>query len=388
MRLKAAAAVVLAVVCVSVTLRVDGADPATVTVKFVAPSEVQVGHAAEFAVEIGNPTDQPLSNVKIRAGCHAALTPTSASEGYELRSKALWWTIDSLAPGKTERLEFNCRAVEPTDRLVLRVSVTADGDVQVKQKGVLTIHPADDESTDPADPLAEPAGPIGPKPAGLGEPLVEDAKALKRLDPAKPLWIDLKNRQVVMLGQVCQTDAMLEMFVCLRNTKEHESVVTVDLEAYKVHAGLLAVGAKPGSPAKFQPVYIPAKGTEIEITLVYRDQRGRRREVRAQDWIVDSRTGRAMTHPFVFAGSRFWKDEETGQRHYLAESGDFICVSNFATAMLDVPIESSQAAGALMFRAATQQIPPLGTPVTLILSPKLPKTKDADPKEAETTDTR
>ena len=74
-----------------------------------------------------------------------------------------------------------------------------------------------------------------------------------------------------------------------------------------------------------------------------------------------------MTYPWVFAGSRFWTDEETGKQYYQAEGGDFICVSNFGTAALDIPVESSQSNDALEFEAFTERIPPLGTPVRLVL---------------------
>ena len=70
-----------------------------------------------------------------------------------------------------------------------------------------------------------------------------------------------------------------------------------------------------------------------------------------------------------FAGSYFWKDEETGKEYYQAEGGDFICVSNFSTAMLDIPVESSQSDAELMFEAFTERIPPRGTPVRLTLKP-------------------
>lgn len=80
-----------------------------------------------------------------------------------------------------------------------------------------------------------------------------------------------------------------------------------------------------------------------------------------------------MTHPWVFAGSGFWQDEETGKEYYKAESGDLICVSNFSTAMLDIPIESSQVNDGLMFEANTEKIPRLGTPVRVVLKPKLPQ---------------
>jgi hypothetical protein len=56
---------------------------------------------------------------------------------------------------------------------------------------------------------------------------------------------------------------------------------------------------------------------------------------------ANTRTGKPLEYPWVFAGSGFWVDETTGEKSYLAESGDFICVSNFPSAMLDLPVASS-----------------------------------------------
>ena len=84
------------------------------------------------------------------------------------------------------------------------------------------------------------------------------------------------------------------------------------------------------------------RGREIDVTVEWRDEQGKPQTAKAQDWIRDLKTGKAMTYPWVFAGSRFWTDEETGKQYYQAEGGDFICVSNFGTAALDIPVESSQ----------------------------------------------
>ena len=51
-------------------------------------------------------------------------------------------------------------------------------------------------------------------------------------------------------------------------------------------------------------------------------------------------TGKNLNIDWVFAGSGFWKDEETGKQHYQANGGDFICVSNFPTATLDLPVHT------------------------------------------------
>ncbi|MDY0170514.1 MAG: YdjY domain-containing protein [Thermoguttaceae bacterium] len=220
-----------------------------------------------------------------------------------------------------------------------------------------------------------------PEPWELGPPLVDNVDQLKPLDPEKPVWLDMENKSVVFLGKICQREVPLELFACLRYTKEHEAIVVADVRALTVHAGLLAVGAEPGGPVQFHPEYIPARGTEIEVTVLWKDAEGKVQTARAQDWIQNTETNEAMTEPWVFAGSGFWV-EPTGEKRYQAEGGDFICVSNFATAMLDVTVESSQANQMLMYRAFTERIPPLETPVTLVLTPKHgPKDEEAEEPE-------
>ncbi|MEZ6081968.1 MAG: YdjY domain-containing protein [Pirellulaceae bacterium] len=64
---------------------------------------------------------------------------------------------------------------------------------------------------------------------------------------------------------------------------------------------------------------------------------------------------------WVFAGSILWEDPDTGDKLYQAEGGDLVCVSNFSTATLDIPLESSQVNSGLMF-ASFSEHPPLRTP--------------------------
>jgi hypothetical protein len=202
-------------------------------------------------------------------------------------------------------------------------------------------------------------------------PKLPEPKGAKRLSPDYDAWIDPKQKAVLVDGQISLREGMLEMFACTRNTKEHESIVAANTKAFLVHAALLALGAVPGEPVQFVPRYRPPSGTQIDITVMWLDERGKQRTVKAQDWIKNIETGKPMTHPFVFAGSFFRVDEETGKKYYQAERGDFICVSNFSTAMLDVPAESSPTEAELMFEAFTERIPPLGAPVRLILKPRL-----------------
>ncbi|HEY2760957.1 MAG TPA: YdjY domain-containing protein, partial [Pirellulales bacterium] len=155
---------------------------------------------------------------------------------------------------------------------------------------------------------------------------------LKLLEPDSDVWIDMKNKQVVLTGSVCLTHGPLEMFAVPKGTKEHEAVVAVKTKAAVVHAGLLAVGAENGKTVRYQPKYEPATGDKVEVLVFWTDEKGEHKKARAQDWIRDVKTKKAMTYPWVFAGSQFYVDEETKKTYYMAEAGDFICVSNFPDA--------------------------------------------------------
>jgi hypothetical protein len=193
---------------------------------------------------------------------------------------------------------------------------------------------------------------------------------LTKLSKTNEVWLDTKRKAVVVDGQVCLREGQLEMFACPKGTKEHESVVSLNCKAEEVHAGLLAAGAKAGTPVRFDPEYKAASGQIVDIYVLWKDEEGKKHQVRAQDWIKDSKTQAAMKQDWVFAGSGFWKDEETGQEHYKANGGDLVCVSNFPTATLDLPIESSQANDDLRFEALADKIPPRGTKVRIVLIPR------------------
>lgn len=216
------------------------------------------------------------------------------------------------------------------------------------------------------------------------EQALSSPHGLVRLSKEQEIWIDPKRKLVVVDGVVALREGPLEMFACSKGTKEHESVVAVNCSAQLVHTGLLAVGAVPGHAVQFEPSYVPASGTEIEIWVLWTDAAGKRQKVHAQDWVRELRTQKEMAHPWVFAGSGFWTDESTGARYYYGDSGDLICVSNFPSATLDLPIKSSQANDELAFVAFTDRIPPSGTKVRLVLIPKPDDRKVEKPKQVPT----
>jgi hypothetical protein len=212
-------------------------------------------------------------------------------------------------------------------------------------------------------------------PANLGDPLVDEPNNLRRLDPSSPVWINKKDREVVLIGSVCRANYPLEFFATYPD-RGYESVVVVYTKPSVVHAGLLALGGKPGKAARYKPKFVAASGTEVEIGISWKDQSGKRQKVRAQDWIRDIKTRKSPDMNWVFAGSVFWEDKSTGAKSYLADRGDFISVTSLPTAMLDLPIESDTAMDSRSFEGFAERLPAPGTPVTLILKPKLVSTRD------------
>ncbi len=131
-----------------------------------------------------------------------------------------------------------------------------------------------------------------PKKRDLGPPLVDDMAPLRKLDPDQPVWVDKKHGQVILVGASCQASYALEFFTTLPG-REYEAVTVVDVRPSVVHAALVALGAEPGHPARFQPKYEPAEGTEVAIEVRWKDSQGKRQRAAHK---TGSETSRPRRH--------------------------------------------------------------------------------------------
>lgn len=201
--------------------------------------------------------------------------------------------------------------------------------------------------------------------------------ALLKLDKSAPIWVSKDRQNVVLGGEVCLREGLLEFFACRKNSKEHESIVSLDIPPHLIHAALLAIGAKQGTPAKFDPEFVSPTGEEIEINVCWRDEEtGNVRKVRAQEFVLENESGKKMQAPWVFTGGLFGVDPN-GKKYYLANvTGEVFGVSNFPGSVLDVPFESSNDNSQLNYAPNTKIIPSVGTKVVLVLSRK----SSVDPK--------
>jgi hypothetical protein len=175
---------------------------------------------------------------------------------------------------------------------------------------------------------------------------------------------------VALRAEVVFREGPLELLMCRKFTKEHESVLNADVDGRDVHKTLIVCGAKPGSPVAYDPKFKPPTGPTIKVTLQYLKD-GKPVTVPGREWVRNMQTKKVLDVDWVFAGSQFYADPDDPKRppQYAANGGDLICVSNFESAMLDLPINSSKDNADLQFEANTPVIPPLGTKVLVILEP-------------------
>ena len=226
-------------------------------------------------------------------------------------------------------------------------------------------------------------------PVGCGDPDPEPRAAPKdsgvkrsssgqanRVNMSQNIWLEVDpggQRRVLISAEVCLRQGQLEQLLTRKGAKEHEAVLAADIDARKLHETLILAKAEPGSTVQFQPKFKGPTGTAVRITLRYEED-GKAKTVPARSWVRDVKTKAELPCDWVFAGSQLIDDAyNPGQKRYLANEGDVICVSNFEGALLDLPTQSSKDNEDHSYEAWTERIPPVGTKVVVVLEPVLKK---------------
>ncbi|MCH2200404.1 MAG: YdjY domain-containing protein [Fuerstiella sp.] len=290
--------------------------------------------------------------------------------------------------------------------------------------------------------LSRPAGsqtqrpPLAPLPDALSGLL---DKAIP-LNPQQTVFLNPDEKRIYLHTEVSCRNCVLEMLCVPVGQREHETILNVRARAFVIHAGLVALGLKPGKPATFYPEYRPPEGPALDMRVYWVDKAGKRQSKDPRSWIRHSihryfsrplaaappgielpheelrydpfnkeilwygpmtkkqrqhllmlwddkkyqeaiRTfyqesqSRPMEAGFVFTGSRWYTNKETGRQRYTAEDGHFITVANFPSSTIDVAEASSSSDGGQLYEAWEQRIPAEGTSVILEISPKTSRTK-------------
>jgi len=214
---------------------------------------------------------------------------------------------------------------------------------------------------------------VASAPCAAQAPAAGAAKRVVKL--GNHLRVDLAKRRISMDAEVCLRSGALELLVCGKGTKEHESVMSTRAKASHLHAGLLLLGLTPGKPAEWVMLEgddhgraLPPRGAALGIAFRWREPGGRVTQVDASKFLACGNKKGPMPDEWIFVGSDIFADGT-----YWADSeGEILCVANFASAVIDVPFKNpnKQAQQMMDFVANTDAIPAVGTPVEVIIVPK------------------
>jgi hypothetical protein len=185
------------------------------------------------------------------------------------------------------------------------------------------------------------------------------------------LEVQGERRRVLIDASVCKREGDLELVLTHKGpqNKSHESILWADVDARKVHEALLMAKAVPGSPVQYDP-FREAQGQQLKVLLRY-EQDGKQHTVPAQSWLR-TLEGKPVNLDWVFAGSILMDDpfDAKKPKMFLAQNeGALIALGSLESALIDVNVPTGRRRSELDFEYNTPAIPPVGTPVTVILEP-------------------
>ena len=188
----------------------------------------------------------------------------------------------------------------------------------------------------------------------------------RRVEFAPGVTIDWERMQVELAARVVLREGLLELFGCSPHTREHESIVAVRARPLHIFQALGLIGLQPGRPVTYDQArqcWLPAAGDRLVINVQFTDH-GRERTVNVWDWMANAQSGAPLPpRGWVFCGSRTFAKGVFGAD----VDGTVICVVDFEAALIGLS-ESHSADNAVLWVAArTENIPPRGTPCTLLI---------------------
>jgi len=213
---------------------------------------------------------------------------------------------------------------------------------------------------------------LAPGAARGGEPPPEELSALRGIA------IDLKAHRLTIEGRVCLDNGVLEYLAVVKGGKEYESVLALKCQPRGLHAALLLIGAVPGDldPRFAEDAALPdtvtpkgRAGSRVNIRVRWK-QGDLSKEVPATSFLLNRKTNQPPPPmPWVFTGSYFIKDPDTGKEVYMADlDGSLVASFYDPTALLNLPAAAGNPyrGDRLGFALNPDTVPPVDTKVEVI----------------------
>ncbi len=200
------------------------------------------------------------------------------------------------------------------------------------------------------------------------------------LHPFPHIEVRLDDRAVLFDGVACLDAGWLEFIVCTPGTKEHESLIVTRARPSHIHAALLLIGLKPGSPGRW--VYendrvstVPPTGDEVIVEVIYTNEQGQMVTEPIRRWIRDHLGENEFPdRPWTFGGSRMRQappDFGVAEIYEADYSGSVIGLVTFGDEMLCFPevLPDQVDIQPPEWEVNSKHVPRPGTAVTVVLRP-------------------
>lgn len=160
----------------------------------------------------------------------------------------------------------------------------------------------------------------------------------------------------------------------------YEAIAVSKAAPSDVHAALVHAGFRPGRPIDPARTRFWPRGERVEVTIEWAasdgDGKTEVRRIRAEDTILDRRTGKSLPRDgFVFVGSTRGPDAE-GKEVYLADVEDpmsIISAFNHPATVFDIPRQGTQDELYPHQFVNPQHLWPEKTPLTFVFRPARPE---------------
>jgi hypothetical protein len=182
-------------------------------------------------------------------------------------------------------------------------------------------------------------------------------------------------KRLEVSGWVNLQKGLVEVFACAPDGKTHESVVVLDCVPSALHAGLLLLGLKPGTPVEVgtEASYKMPTGDPVLVEVRWKAADGQERTARAEDWVWNERDQKPMPQAsWLFTGSFLQPltdnpEESTYAANYIKS---LVTTYHDASTILENPLADGR--DDTVYYANERAVPPVRTPVTVVFRPGNP----------------
>jgi hypothetical protein len=168
------------------------------------------------------------------------------------------------------------------------------------------------------------------------------------------------KKSIELTGKVSLTNNILEFIAVEPGGRDYESLLTVDCKPSALKFGLLLIGCAEGE----------TNGSPLTIDVEWQEA-GKPRRIPVEAWLIDRRTGKTPPKlPFFFSGSGFVQDLFTSNKVFQADAEQaHIALWWQPSIVINIRGDSGNPykSGNSGFEVNSKVIPPVGTPIKLIL---------------------